>query len=364
MNKARVIAYYLPQFHPIPENDENWGKGFTEWTNVANAKPLWRGHHQPRIPKDLGFYDLRLQETRIAQAEMARDAGVEGFMYWHYWFGGGKMLLEKPLEWVLQEGKPDFPFCFGWANHEWSTATWLKGVKSKERKMIAEMKYLGTEDNKLHFDYCLPFFKDHRYITVDGKPLFVIYDPIAFKGLKQFIDEWQVLASENGFDGVYFVGLWVSEDKSYSEMMELGLDGLIRSGRRIAEDRVSGKTFTRIKRAIAERFIFPSMVFNYKDIMSKMYFEENKKNNCYPLISPGYDCTPRRGKKARIYKDPTPDAFREHVHNTLEYIKDKPDEHKLIFLDSWNEWGEGNYMEPDTKWGHAYLDALQNEIVK
>lgn len=365
MNKARVIAYYLPQFHPIPENDENWGKGFTEWTNVANAKPLWRGHHQPRIPKDLGFYDLRLQETRIAQAEMARDAGVEGFMYWHYWFGGGKMLLEKPLEWVLQDGKPDFPFCFGWANHEWSTATWLKGVKSKERKIIAEMKYLGTEDNKLHFEYCLSFFKDPRYIMVDGKPLFIIYSPNTFIGLKQFIDEWQRLARENGFEGIYFVGQWSSESISYNEMIELGLDGLIRSGRPIAEERVSGNAFfLRVRRSLAGRLNLCSQVFKYSDIMSNMYFEENRIDNCYPMICPGYDCTSRRGKQARIYKNPTPDIFQEHIHKTLEYIKDKPQEHKLVFLDSWNEWGEGNYMEPDTKWGHAYLDALKKEIVE
>ncbi len=365
MNKARVIAYYLPQFHPIPENDENWGKGFTEWTNVANAKPLWKGHHQPRIPKDLGFYDLRLQETRIAQAEMAREAGVEGFMYWHYWFGEGKMLLEKPAEWVLTEKKPDFPFCFGWANHEWSTATWTKGVKNKERKMIAEMKYLGTEDNKLHFNYCLPFFKDHRYITVEKKPIFVIFDPIGFVGLQQFIDEWRELAKQNGLPGIYFVAHWGRSDVSYNDMMSLGVDGLIRCGRPLSEERQSKSKFiTRVKRSLSERFGFLTQVYKYSDIMKKMFFEENRIENCYPIICPGYDCTSRRGKKARIYKNPTPQAFQEHVKKTLDYIKGKSDEHKLIFLDSWNEWGEGNYMEPDTKWGHAYLDALRNVICK
>lgn len=364
MKKARVIAFYLPQFHPIPENDENWGKGFTEWTNVANAKPLWRGHHQPRIPKDLGFYDLRLQETRIAQAEMAREAGVEGFMYWHYWFGEGRMLLEKPAEWVLMDGKPDFPICFGWANHEWSTATWTKGVKNRERKMIAEMKYPGSEDNKLHFDYCLPFFKDHRYITVDGMPLFIIYDPKGFRNIREFMDQWRILAKENGLKGIYFVGLWVSDADTFDSMMKFGFDALIRSGRQTAEERMtSNKFITRLKRSMAEMFNMCTMVFDYSKIMSKMHFEENRIENCYPLICPGYDCTSRRGKKARIYKDSTPQAFQEHIHQTLEYIKDKNYEHKLIFLDSWNEWGEGNYMEPDTKWGHDYLDALKTEIL-
>lgn len=365
MNKARVIAYYLPQFHPIPENDDNWGKGFTEWTNVANAKPLWRGHHQPRIPKDLGFYDLRLQETRIAQAEMAREAGVEGFMYWHYWFGGGKMLLEKPLEWVLEEGKPDFPFCFGWANHSWSNSTWVKEVTKKEYRRIAEMKYLGTEDNRLHFDYCLPFFKDHRYVTVDGKPLFVIYDPLHFEGLRRFIEEWRLLALENGLGGIYFVGIWRPETISFDKMLDFGLDGIIPNGRCIAEQRAAGSEFLfRARRSLAIRFNFASYVFNYSDIMSNMYFEENRKENCFPMICPGYDCTPRRGRKADIYKNPTPQLFQRHIHNTLDYIKNKSPEHKLIFLDSWNEWGEGNYMEPDTKWGHGYLDALRTEITE
>ena len=228
MKKARVIAFYLPQFHPIPENDENWGKGFTEWTNVANAKPLWKNHHQPRIPADLGFYDLRLQETRIAQADMARSAGVEGFMYWHYWFGNGRMLLEKPAEWVLKEKQPDFPICFGWANHEWSTGTWTKNHQKKEKKMIAEMLYPGTEDNKMHFDYCLTFFKDERYITVDDKPLFVIYDPLNFKNLDNFIVEWQEYAVQNGLKGIYFVALWIDEEHSYEDMMALGVDGVIK----------------------------------------------------------------------------------------------------------------------------------------
>ena len=172
--KARVIAYYLPQFHPIPENDAAWGPGFTEWTNVAKAKPLFRGHQQPRIPADLGFYDLRLPEVREQQAQMAREAGIEGFCYWHYWFGHGKMLLQRPFEEVLQSGKPDFPFCLAWANHDWTTSTWQSQGGSK---MIAKQEYPGEKDYIAHFNYCLAAFRDHRYITVDGKPLFAIYDP-------------------------------------------------------------------------------------------------------------------------------------------------------------------------------------------
>ena len=163
--KARVIAYYLPQFHPVPENDKYWGKGFTEWTNVASAKPLFRGHYQPRIPSDLGFYDLRIPQVREEQAQLASEAGIEGFCYWHYWFGNGKMLLEKPFEEVLTTGKPDFPFCLCWANHTWSTKGWRKDA---DVEVIAEQTYPGDEDYVEHFNYCLPAFKDKRYITVDG----------------------------------------------------------------------------------------------------------------------------------------------------------------------------------------------------
>ena len=172
--KARVIAFYLPQYHPVPENDKYWGKGFTEWTNVTKAKPLFKGHYQPKLPADLGFYDLRLPIVRDQQAEMAREAGVEGFMYWHYWFGNGKMVLQDIFEEVLKSGKPDFPFCLGWANHSWSNKTWTKGEKYQKDVEIFKQTYPGEEDYIKHFNYCLSAFKDKRYITVDGKPLYVI----------------------------------------------------------------------------------------------------------------------------------------------------------------------------------------------
>ena len=192
MKKARVIAFYLPQFHPIPENDKYWGKGFTEWTNVAKARPLFKGHYQPHIPADLGFYDLRLPEIREQQAELASEAGIEGFCYWHYWFGNGKQLLERPFNEVVASGKPNFPFCLAWANHDWTTATWKKGMKGG---MIAEQLYLGKEDHIQHFNTLLPAFKDERYIRVDGKLLFLIYDPYRFEHVEEFIETWHKLAN-------------------------------------------------------------------------------------------------------------------------------------------------------------------------
>ena len=174
--KARIIALYLPQYHPIPENDEWWGKGFTEWTNVAQAKPQFRGHYQPRIPADLGFYDLRLPEVREQQAQLAREAGIEGFCYYHYWFGNGRQLLERPFNEVLESGKPDFPFCLCWANHNWTNKTWQKGKSLRSDSMIMKMEY-SMEDHKKHFMALLPAFRDERYIKVDGKPLFGVWSP-------------------------------------------------------------------------------------------------------------------------------------------------------------------------------------------
>ena len=205
--KARVIAFYLPQYHPIPENDKYWGKGFTEWNNVAKAKPLFRGHDQPRIPADLGFYDLRLPEIREQQAELAREAGVEGFCYWHYWMGGGKELLERPFNEVVDSGKPDFPFCLGWANHTWSTRTWNSHKGREGGEVIAEQTYPGVEDYTDHFNKYLKAFKDKRYIKVEGKLLFVVFSPRHFDDFKTFKACWNRLATENGLEGFYFVGI-------------------------------------------------------------------------------------------------------------------------------------------------------------
>ena len=185
--KARVIALYLPQYHPVAENDKYWGKGFTEWTNVAKAKPLFKGHYQPRIPADLGFYDLRLPQVRKAQAELAKEAGIEGFCYWHYWFGNGKEVLQMPFDEVVKSGEPDFPFCLGWALHDWTTKTWEKGSSIAKDTMIFKQEFPGEEDDIKHFYRLLDAFKDKRYIKVDGKLLFSILVPRAMPEPKRLI---------------------------------------------------------------------------------------------------------------------------------------------------------------------------------
>lgn len=185
---ARIIAFYLPQCHPIPENDAWWGPGFTEWTNVAKARPLYPGHVQPQLPADLGFYDLRVAEVRAQQAQMAADCGVEGFCYWHYWFGGGKRILERPFHEVLSTNQPDLPFCLGWANQSW-TGIWHGNPKS----VLVEQTYPGPADEAAHFAWALPAFRDARHIRVDGKPMFVVFDPYDMPSTISFIEHWRRL---------------------------------------------------------------------------------------------------------------------------------------------------------------------------
>ena len=197
---VRLIAFYLPQFHPIPENDAWWGKGFTEWTNVAKAQPLFTGHYQPHIPADLGFYDLRVPETREAQAALARQYGIEAFCYWHYWFGNGVRILQRPFEEVLASGRPEFPFCLGWANESW-TGIW-HGARDT---MLMEQKYPGLEDHRKHFEYLLTAFSDRRYLHVEGKPLLYVYHPADIPQCEQVMDFWRTLASKAGLPGLYLV---------------------------------------------------------------------------------------------------------------------------------------------------------------
>lgn len=383
--KARVIALYLPQFHPIPENDNVWGKGFTEWTNVGKAKPLFKGHYQPRVPADLGYYDLRMPEVREAQAKMAREAGIEGFCYWHYWFGNGKQLLERPFNEVLASGKPDFPFCLGWANHTWSTKTWKKGGNIGN-VMIAEQTYPGEEDIVAHFNYVVKAFKDKRYITVDGKPLFLIFDPYSIPNVEHFMEKWRTLAKENGLAGIHFVantqntnghalvdngeqitkGFFATDEaaKYYRYLTERkGFDAVASMGQWRAEVLARNKFLFLLHRQLAARFNMGwTDKFDYNKIMRYYYVSEDSWENVYPSLLPQWDRSPRSGVNG-IYVNSTPENFKKSIHHALELIKDKQDEHKILFLKSWNEWAEGNYVEPDLKYGHGFLDAIRDTIV-
>lgn len=379
--KPRIIALYLPQFHPIPENDQWWGPGFTEWTNVAKAKPLFRGHQQPRIPADLGFYDLRLPETRILQADLAREAGIEGFCYYHYWFGNGRQLLERPFNEVVATGKPDYPFCICWANHTWSNKTWESKSTLQKNSVLIRQEYPGREDDIAHFMSLLPAFRDKRYMQVDGKLLFAIYSVFDFPHVDQFISTWRYLAKKHGLPGFHFVGMTpstltfkINEDGShtrtlpnlknskdiYESVLRLGFDAVNSFGKRRGEMLYEGK-WTNLAKTLMRHIGLPtgSQKYDYERTVANYFAPEDSWENVYPTILPQWDRSPRVASQDGIYVDATPEKFARHIQKAIEIIKDKKNEHQILFLKSWNEWGEGNYVEPDLQYGHGFLDALR-----
>lgn len=381
--KARVIALYLPQFHPIPENNAWWGPGFTEWTNVAKARPLFKGHHQPRIPADLGFYDLRMPEVREEQARLAKEAGVEGFCYYHYWFGG-KQLLERPFNEVVASGKPDLPFCLCWANHTWSNKTWERKSALQKNSVLMEQVYPGHEDDVNHFMSLLPAFKDKRYITVGGRLLFTIYEPLNFPKVTEFMQTWRTLAKEHGLPGFYFVGMapstltfkidahgnrqrtlpnLESSAEIFQTILNLGFDAVNSEGKRRGEMMYEGK-YKNIAKTIMRRMgvNFGSIRFDYARTVRNFFAPEDSWENVYPTILPQWDRTPRVNSADGVYVNATPEKFRAHIEQALELIKDKKEEHRILFLKSWNEWGEGNYVEPDQEFGHGWLQAISDAI--
>ena len=378
--KPRIIGLYLPQYHPIPENDEWWGKGFTEWNNVVKAKPLFRGHYQPHLPADLGFYDLRLPEVREQQAELAREAGLEGFCYYHYWFGNGKQLLQRPFEEVLASGKPNFPFCLCWANHDWTSKTWEKGSSLRRDTMIMKMEY-SREDYVRHFNYLLPAFRNPRYIKVDGKPLFAVWAPRNIPDGKEFIDLWQKMAQENGLKGIHFVGQTDNTGKAlsgkkanyysadmakdyYKSVLDLGFDAVMSQGYRRAVALAQGRAKMTLKLLSFNSFMPTYSKIDYGRLMENYYVEEDRWENVYPTLLPQWDRTPRAGSKTEIVTSSSPDKFQHYTEQAIQIIANKQPEYQILFLKSWNEWGEGNYVEPDQKFGHGWLQAIRNAMMK
>ncbi len=360
--KARAIAFYLPQFHPIPENDAWWGPGFTEWTNVVRAKPLFKGHEQPVIPGELGFYDLRLPETRLAQAELASSHGIEGFCYWHYWFAG-RRILERPFNEVLDTGEPDFPFCLGWANHSWKENSWT-GLRHRDSKrVLIGQTYPGVEDDRAHFDYLLKAFKDRRYITVDGKPLFVIFRPADIPEAKNRFDLWRQWAVEAGLSGLYIIGISALD---IADPHALGLDAVILSMLTASnEDNPLVRNFSKLVWRLRKRlFSGGPRIVEYAEAIRHLVPQLDRHDyKTYPCAFPNWDNTPRKGRGGLVLAHSTPELFEAHVNNALKQLKGRPQEHRLLFIKSWNEWAEGNYLEPCAKWGRGYLMALRKVIV-
>ncbi len=355
MSKPRLIAFYLPQFYPTKENDEWWQKGFTEWTNVGNAKPLFRGHYQPRVPADLGYYDLRVPEVREEQARLAREAGIEGFCYWHYWFGGQR-LLDRVFREVLESGKPDYPFCLCWANHSWYQKTW---DPTKPNKLLIEQTYPGEDDYIKHFYAMLPAFKDKRYIRVNGKLLFGLF---SVKGINKeqcllFTSVWNNLAKKNNLVGFEFFG-FTYDSSIYNEIIAKGFDHM--AVEYSLEMKSIRSKFKLYLNAIYRRLThIPDRVYDYDNYVDFSLAHFNPSQLEYPCLLPNFDHSPRSGNRGLILHNSTPEKWGAYCTKVFERYSTRPHEENVIFLKAWNEWGEGNYLEPDLKYGKRYLEKLK-----
>ena len=348
----RVIAYYLPQYHAIPENDAWWGKDFTEWNRVRAAKPFYKGHPQPIVPGELGYYNLLDPAVREQQAQLAREAGIEGFCYWHYWFDG-KQLLEQPLQQVLESGKPDFPFCIAWANESWYAKTWHD---TQQDRLLIKQTY-SEQDDRAHFKAILPILRDKRYIQVDDKPLLVIYRPLDLPNGKAWVERWQQMARNAGLNGLFLVG-HVTYTKQVDAVLNLGFDAV-----NIVPLGDAKRDIRSALRHLPNFFLHlcgkSPLVYDYTEAMRAFEATVMRREEVVPTILPNWDHSPRSGVRAFIMRNATPEAFRRHVQAIRAIVAKK--NNPLVLLKSWNEWSEGNYIEPDTRWNRQYLDILRDE---
>ncbi|AOM77589.1 glycoside hydrolase family 99-like domain-containing protein [Pedobacter steynii] len=362
-NGLKPIAIYLPQFHPFPENNEWWGKGFTEWTNVVRSGPKFPGHYQPHLPADLGFYDLRLLETMEAQADLAGTYGIHGFCYYHYWFNG-KLLMERPLEQMLKSGKPDFPFCLCWANENW-TRKW----DGADQQVLIHQDY-HPDDDRAHIEYLMPFFKDKRYIKINGKPVYLMYRSELHPNIIQATEIWREEAKKAGFEDIYLIR--VENFKRNLDPKEHGFDAsmefapdIYQAGRKYGK-----KNLLRylLKKALhnlrIKRFAdFENKIVSLKETAVNMLKKPKPDYTYFRCVSPCWDNSARRKSNAVIYVESEPDNFKKWVSEIKDYtLANFEDEEKIFFINAWNEWAEGCHLEPDQKYGKDYLKAFRDGL--
>ena len=347
MNDVRAIAFYLPQFHRIPENDAWWGEGFTEWTNVRRARPSFRGHAQPRAPGELGWYDLRDPSVRAAQAALAGAHGVHGFCYYHYWFNG-RRLLEQPLDAVLATGTPDFPFCVCWANENW-TRRW----DGLEHEVLLAQRY-SVDDSAALFRSLLPLFRDPRYIRVNGRPLFLVYKAQLVPDIAATAARWRELAAQAGVGDPFLVAC---ETTVLPPPATFGFDAL-------AEFPPHGHQAMWLNaKAPGLRPDFTGIVTNYRAQVNQSLQRQTGGDPIYRCVMPAWDNTPRRLERATIFTGSSPELFGWWVEQTVAETRARfTGDERIFFINAWNEWGEGCFLEPDTRFGRQYLEALRDAM--
>lgn len=357
--RPRVLAFHLPQFHPIPENDEWWGAGFTEWRNVARARPLFRGHEQPHEPAELGQYDLRVPQARSAQAELARAHGIDAFCYYHYWFHG-RRVLERPFDEILASGEPDFPFCLCWANEPW-TRSW----DGRSGTVLLEQRY-GPEDDVAHADWLCRAFADRRYLRVDGKPLFLVYRASSLPEPRRTTDRWRERCRERGIGELHLARVDSFPEESAVAPADQGFDAAVefqpdwgtlvrhRWWLRLRSLLLPGRA-VRIRRTIH--------AYDYSTIVDLMLRREPPGYPRYPCVVPGWDNTPRRVDGAYMLVDRSPEEYARWLADAMRRAASVPGE-PLVFVNAWNEWGEGCHLEPCARFGRAFLEATRAVVAE
>ena len=358
----KAIAFFLPQYHPIPENDEWWGKGFTEWTNVAQAQPLFPDHYQPHIPADLGFYDLRLPEARQAQADLARQYGIYGFCYYHYWFNG-KRMLHEPLDRKLQNPREDLPFMLCWANENW-TRTW----DGLENEVLLKQEY-SLEDDKRHFEFlCKTYFSDERYIKHKNKPVFLVYQPNLFKNINKTIKLWRKVAIENGIGEIHlgYMQSWGLTTEPNTMGFDFAVEfqpkfPQVKAGKTNISDRIFKKLNLKNPFHDLNNQIVKDKIFDYEKFID---IQINNKfvTNVSPCILPMWDNSSRKTTKAFIFTDGTPDKYKKWLTHIITLYPWRQNSEKYLFINAWNEWAEGNHLEPCQKWGTKYLEVTKEAL--
>lgn len=349
---VRAIAFYLPQFHPVPENDEWWGKGFTEWTNVVKAHPNFRDHYQPHLPADLGFYDLRVKETRLEQAVLARRAGVHGFCFYYYWFAG-KRLLFRPLEETLRSGEPDFPFCICWANEDWTRA-W----DGRSSEVLIGQQH-SEEDSRNFIQSLFPFFLDRRYIHVNGRPLLLIYRIDIIPDLKRTVDLWRNECAMAGLNDPYLVAV---QSFGIGDPTPYGFDAAV-------EFPPHGTDFNwNCNDKYHDQLSHSNFRGHLVDIQRVIDVATHRELPLYRLfrgVMPSWDNTARRQDTSLIFVNSSPQRYEVWLAQMVEQTCQRlHGDERLVFINAWNEWGEGCHLEPDQEYGHAYIEATFRAVCR
>ena len=346
----RAIAMYLPQFHPVEENDTWWGKGFTEWRATSRARPAFEGHLQPHEPADLGFYDLRVPEVREAQANLAREYGIHGFCYYHYWFDG-KRILERPLDEVLGLGSPDFPFCLAWANEPW-----VRSWTGQPDDTLVPQSYGEGWETRFFLD-TLPYLKDPRYIRVKGMPLLLVSRALAIPDVGRCAAIWRGLATLHGLDGLYLAAV---QSKDMVDPRLCGFDAAV-------EFPPFGAPILRYPNASlpGKAPEFQGTVASYEGFVDTCLEKDNPPYTWFRGVMPGWDNSPRRGNHAMLFADGSPAIYERWVSGVSRWTRrHREDSERLVFVNAWNEWGEGAHLEPDLASGHAYLEATRAGLAR